>query len=95
MGVERLAPNVTPVAVKPAANNMPGTGRYYTQALLLPAMPVLQRPATLILTRGIYEPGRSLHLVADDEKPRIVRPLKLLERTASFDQIVFTEVDSS
>ncbi len=95
MGVERLAPNVTPVAVKPAANNMPGTGRRYTQALLLPAMPVLQRPATLILTRGVYEPGRSLHLVVDDEKPKIVRPLKLLERTASFDQIVFTEVDSS
>ncbi|MDH3669638.1 MAG: hypothetical protein OES46_00540 [Gammaproteobacteria bacterium] len=95
MGVERLAPNVTPVAAKPAANNMPSTGRRYTQALLLPAMPVLQRPATLVLTRGIYEPGRSLHLVVDDEKPRIVRPLKLLERTASFDQIVFTEVDSS
>lgn len=95
MGVERLAPIVTPVAVKPAVNNMPGTGRRYTQALLLPAMPVLQRPATLILTRGVYEPGRSLHLVVDGEKPKIVRPLKLLERTASFDQIVFTEVDSS
>ena len=93
MGVERLAPNVTPVAVKPAANNMPGTGRRYSQALLLPAMPVLQRPATLILTRGVYEPGRSLHLVVGDENPKIVRPLKLLERTASFDQIVFTEVD--
>ena len=95
MGIERLAPNVNPVAVKPAANHMPGTGRRYTQALLLPAMPILQRPATLILTRGVYEPGRSLHLVVGDEKPKIVRPLKLLERTASFDQIVFTEVDSS
>ncbi len=95
MGVERLAPNVTPVAVKPAANHMPGTGRRYTQALLLPAMPVLQRPATLILTRGVYEPGRSLHLVVGDEKPKIVRLLKLLERTASFDQIIFTKVDSS
>ncbi len=95
MGVERLAPSVTPVAVKPAANNMPGTGRRYTQALLLPAMPVLRRPATLVLTRGVYEPGRSLHLVVGDDEPKIVRPLKLLERTASFDQIVFSEVDSN
>lgn len=93
MGVERLAPSVTPVAVKPASHNKPGTGRRYTQALLLPAMPVLQRPATLIVARGVYEPGRSLHLAVDGEEPRIVRPVKLLERTASFDQILFTAVD--
>ncbi len=89
MGVERLAPKVTPVAVRPAEGR--GPGRRYAQGLLLPAMPVLQRPATLLAPRGSYESGRDLEFVMDDGTRRVVRVLKLLERTASFDQIVFAE----
>ncbi|MFQ5995792.1 MAG: hypothetical protein ACE5K1_11945 [Acidiferrobacterales bacterium] len=90
MGIERLAPEITPVAVRPVPTE--GSGLRYTQALLLPAMPVLQRPETLLVGRGVYEPDRSLYIVTGDAPPRVVRPLKLLERSASFDQIVFTEV---
>ncbi len=91
MGVERLAPKVTPVAVRSAASASAPRARY-TQALLLPAMPVLQRPATLLIPRGLYEASRNLQLVTGSELPRAVRVLKLLERTASFDLIVFAEV---
>lgn len=91
MGVERLAPKVTPVAVRFAASAS-GSATRYSQALLLPAMPVLQRPATLLIARGLYEAGRNLQLVVGSEPPRVLRVLKLLERTASFDLIVFAEV---
>jgi hypothetical protein len=93
MGVERLAPKVTPVAVRSAASDAASVGRY-TQALLLPAMPVLQRPATLLIPRGLYEVSRDLQLVAGSGLLRSVRVLKLLERTASFDLIVFAEVQA-
>ena len=92
MGVERLAPKVTPVAVRSA-----GAARLtarYTQALLLPAMPVLQRPATLLIPRGLYDASHDLELVVGTEAPRTVRILKLLERTASFDLVVFAEVQA-
>ncbi|MFQ6021207.1 MAG: hypothetical protein ACE5NW_00635 [Acidiferrobacterales bacterium] len=88
MGVERIAPELKPAAVKPVSD----AGRRYTQALLLPAMPVLQRPPTLLAARGMYEPGCDLYLAESDGIARVVRPLKLLERTASFDQFVFAEV---
>lgn len=88
MGVERLAPKVTPVAVCPADSL---ATRRYAQGLLLPAMPVLQRPTTLLVPRGIYEPTRDLELTMDDGSRRLVRVLRLLERTASFDQIVFAD----
>lgn len=93
MGVERLAPEVTPVAVRPVGGKR-SAGEHYAQGLLLPAMPVLQRPATLLVARGVYEPDRDLYIADGDEMPRVVRALKLLERTASFDQIVFAELSA-
>ncbi|MFQ5756401.1 MAG: hypothetical protein ACE5H7_09960 [Acidiferrobacterales bacterium] len=93
MGVERLAPAMTPAAVKPVSSGRAPVGRY-TQALLLPAMPALRRPPTLLVARGVYEPNCDLHLVTGQEPARIVRPSKLLERTASFDLIAFVEVDA-
>jgi hypothetical protein len=92
MGVERLAPKVTPVAVRSASASAPAAR--YTQALLLPAMPVLQRPATLLISRGLYEVSRDLQLIVGNDLARPVRVLKLLERTASFDLIVFAEVQT-
>jgi hypothetical protein len=92
MGVERLAPKVTPVAVRSSGVARP-TGRY-TQALLLPAMPVLQRPATLLIPRGLYDASHELELVVGTEAPRAVRILKLLERTASFDLVVFAQAQA-
>lgn len=93
MGVERLAPTMTPAAVKPVSSGRAAVGRY-TQALLLPAIPALRRPPTLLVARGVYEPNCDLHLVMSQEPARTVRPSKLLERTASFDQVAFVEVDA-
>ncbi len=88
MGVERLAPKLTAVAVCPLDST---ATKRYVQGLLLPAMPVLQRPTTLLVPRGIYEPTRDLELTMEDGSCRVVRALRLLERTASFDQVVFAD----
>jgi hypothetical protein len=90
MGVERLAPKVSPVALRASAS--PKQPTPYVQGLLLPAMPVLQRPAALLAPRGLYETGRSLEIVVGNDPSRTVRPVKLLERTATFDLIVFVDV---
>jgi hypothetical protein len=92
MGVERLAPKVTPVALRLSASV--GGSTPYAQGLLLPAMPVLQRPAALLAPRGLYQAGRTLELVVGNNPSRTVRPLKLLERTATFDLIVFVDTHS-
>ncbi|MDX1486979.1 MAG: hypothetical protein R3268_02180 [Acidiferrobacterales bacterium] len=90
MGVERLAPKVSPVALRVS----PSVGRStpYVQGLLLPAMPVLQRPAALLAPRGLYEAGRALEMVLGNGPSRMLRPIKLLERTATFDLIVFVDI---
>jgi len=94
VGVERLAPAMTPAAVKPVSSGRVPVGRY-TQALLLPAIPALRRPQSLLVARGVYEPNCDLHLVTGPGPARVVRPSKLLERTASFDQIAFVEVEET
>ena len=92
MGVERLAPKVNPVALRVSVSA--GRSTLYVQGLLLPAMPVLQRPAALLVPRGLYEAGRTLELVEANGLRRTVRPLKLLERTAAFDLLVFVDSPS-
>ena len=89
MGMEMLAPKVAPVAVRPAEG--PAAARY-VQALVLPAIPALHQPVTLLLTRDTCQPGQDLHLKDSDEPPRRVRVLKLVERTGAFDQVVFADV---
>lgn len=89
MGMEMLAPKVAPVAVRPAEGA--GAARY-VQALMLPAIPALHQPVTLLMTRDTCQPGQDLYLKDSDEPPRRVRVLKLVERTGAFDQVVFADV---
>lgn len=90
MGVEMLAPTAHPAAVKPAAGDARSTPAY-SQALLLPAMEVLRQPPSLIIARGIHQPGQELWLADGYGRPRRVRPLNVIERSAAFEQIAFAE----
>ncbi len=89
IGVEMLAPGAEPVALRgrtPAYQSdqpMPG--------LLLPAMPFLRRPATLLAAWGTYQPGGELYITKKERGSRLVHLVKLLERTGSFEHIVFTD----
>jgi cyclic-di-GMP-binding protein len=91
MGVELLASNAVPVAVKPVGLS-DGEGGGYTQALLLPAMEAAHCPETLLVTSGLYQPKRDYYLIEENKPPRLVRPLKLLQHNVTFEQIVFADV---
>lgn len=89
MGLEVLAASVAPVAVRPATGQNAVTWR---GALRLPASDVACRPATLLVARGTSNVGDELDLFDEQEEPRRVRVLRLLERTGSFEQIVYADI---
>lgn len=90
MGIELLAPDVKPVAVRPAVGKG-AAGDRYTQGLLLPAVAASRRPATLLVMCGTCRLEYGLHLIEGDAPSRLIRPLEVLERSGSFEQIVFAD----
>lgn len=98
MGVEMLAPNADPVTVKPAAAIPPASASHKpdsvrsSQALLLPAIIGLRRPDSLLVARGVYQPGHNLWLTKEGAAAQLISPIKLLERTGAFEHILFTVV---
>ncbi|MBI5611544.1 MAG: hypothetical protein HY942_00530 [Gammaproteobacteria bacterium] len=91
MGVEMLAPAAHPAAVKPLVGEDRSTSAY-SQALLLPAVEALRQPLSLIIARGSYQPGQELWLADGQGRPRRVRPLHVIERSAAFEQLAFAEL---
>jgi len=89
MGVELLAFGAAPVAVAPVR---PAGEREYQPALLLPAVEVLRRPATLLLPRGAFMPGTNLWLAEEGKGIRTVRLLKRIEHSNIFESLVFADV---
>lgn len=91
MGVELLAPQLRPVAVRRLG--AVGRRRQYAPALLLPALPAARRPASLLVARNTCPENEDLELLEDTAAaPRRVRALRLLERSGSFEQHVVTDV---
>lgn len=91
IGVELLAPEVAPVAVK-RADIGPDHDPRYTRGLLLPAVDALQRPASVVVPRGVFRPEADLFIITEEDAPaRRIRPVKVLERTGSFEHLVFAE----
>ena len=65
----------------------------YDPALVLPAMPAINQPASIITRCGMYAPARVLEL---DENGSISRVMitKLVERTRSFERFQFSVLQS-
>ena len=78
IGLEMLAPDVRPVAVK--SDLYPS----YVQGLLLPGNGALKLPTSLVVLRGTYRSGDRLLLVDGEQPPRPVVPIRILERSGSF-----------
>ena len=90
IGVELLASRLLPAAVCAASGRVP-----FHAALLLPALETSGKksPRSIVLPRGIFRGQADLLLVTDDApEPVRIRPLKLVERTNSFEQLYFAEV---
>ena len=90
LGVETLAVDVTPVAVRSDVE-----GAAYVQGLLLPPTSTPRRPISLLVPRGTYTVRQNLYLVEPGRSLRQVRPVQLVERTVSYDRIVFIDEATS
>ncbi len=89
-GVELLASGYEPVALRALDGSSP-----FKQALLLPELktPDSHRPQSLVFPRGAFREQTDLQMVVNyDNRMRKVRPLKLVERSGSFEQIFFADV---
>lgn len=85
IGTQMVAPHARAAAVRPE------NGGAFERALLLPALPALKQPATLVTSSGIYQPARVLELKTDPEGKAIrVLATRLLERTNSFERFQFS-----
>lgn len=95
MGVEMLAPHAEPVAVAVRSKvDARHQAPRYTQALLLPALAVLRKPATLLVARGTYQLGSEMSVINDLKgESYIVHPIEVLERTGAFERLAFVRVD--
>ena len=90
LGVEVLAPALTPVAVRAEAANAS-----YMPALLLPATTTPRRPMSLLLPRGAFTARQRLRLAQAGRPERVIAPVQLLERSVAYDRIVFADVTSA
>ncbi|MDP2783972.1 MAG: hypothetical protein Q8O38_05180 [Sulfurimicrobium sp.] len=86
LGAQMLAPTATPVLVRPV---IASAGTLFQPALVLPEIPALKQPTTLLALRGSYQPQREFMLEGMG-RPQNVRATRLLEQTATFDLFEFT-----
>jgi hypothetical protein len=87
IGAQMLAPTAKAVAVRPE------NSENYAKALLLPELPPLQQPATLVTACGTYHPARMMEVMMEaDSKPVRVLLTRLLERTGSFERFQFSQL---
>lgn len=90
IGIELLGPQARPVGVRLESGGN-GSVSSHTPALILPAVAPLHRPATLLVSRGVFQQGATYELREEGQPVRRVRALQLVERSGSFEQIVFAD----
>lgn len=91
LGAQMLAPTATPVMLRPLIAS--SSGAPFQPALLLPEIPALKQPATLVCLRGGFFPQREF-LLDQNGVPQNVRASRLLEQTATFDLFEFTPIQA-
>lgn len=90
MGVELLAPQARPVAVRLIQSK--GGKPEYQRAFLLPELKPLGRPATLITPATPFQPGQKVNLAEDGTK-NTAQLGDCLLKTGSFNQFTFRVLD--
>lgn len=86
MGVQRLAPTATPVAINVV--NGEGTESGFHEALLLPELPTLKQPASLITEKSTLNQGKGLFL-DDGFRMNEVRAVRALDGTTAYERFQY------
>jgi len=86
VGVKFLAPEVQAVTIRP----IPKTGevKSFMHALRLPRNDALNTPASIVLPRGLYDPGDKLEIKDQTGSSETLVPMHVIDRTGSFEQLV-------
>ncbi len=87
IGAQLVAPTADPARIKPS---IAGPAEIFQAALLLPEIPLLRQPETLIAPRGTFGPQRELLLELDGKTTQAVRAVKLVEQTAGYERFEFS-----
>ncbi len=87
IGAQLVAPKADPARIKPS---IAGPAETFQAALLLPEIPLLKQPETLIAPRGTFGPQRELLLELDGKTTQAVRAVKLVEQTAGYERFEFS-----
>jgi hypothetical protein len=86
IGTQRLAPSAIPVVTKVVADD--NTETDFLSSLLLPAVPTLNEPQTLLTPCNVFRPDRVVY-VDDGQKLSRLRAKQLLEVASGFERIAF------
>jgi hypothetical protein len=87
IGIQMLAPTAKPAAVRPIDR------AEFEIALMLPELSALRKPASLVTSRGLYQPARVLDVDQNGTVTRVMAT-KLIERTNSFERFQYSHFDS-
>lgn len=94
IGVRYLPGLPHAVAMKATGVNLTVSGKYVA-ALLLPAIPALHTPASLITPRDWFKPGRVVEIVQVDKQKLQLKMELSIEKGSDYERIAFTEIHLS
>lgn len=86
IGTQRLAPSAVSVVTKIVADN--GAESDFLPSLLLPAVPTLSEPETLVTPCNVFRPDRMIYMDNGQKLSRLIAK-QLLESAAGFERIEF------
>lgn len=89
IGVRILPGAPLAIAARPVSM-MADTANKYTQAFLLPDMPVLRETASLVLPLGWFNPGRLVEIHTGE--PQTVRLNTLIEKGSDYERVGFVRI---
>jgi len=89
VGVELIAPDATAASIRAVEQDSASDS---APVLLLPAVDVVHRPASLLAPRGALQVGKDFFLAEADRGMRRVRVLDTIERTGSIEQVIVGNV---
>lgn len=92
VGVHVLPGMPAAVAVRPTGPSV-SRSEQYVRAFLLPEMPALKEPASLVLPRGWYQPARVLDLYLDRSVE--VRLTEVLSQGSNFERVAYAALRTS
>ncbi|BAU49042.1 GTPase [Sulfurifustis variabilis] len=86
IGTQRMAPSAQPVLVKTVTGDKKESD--FLAALLLPEIPMLKQPQTLVTPRNVFRPNRILYMDDGHRLERLVGK-QLIELSAGFERFQF------